>query len=309
MLRTIVICVSTGLLAASSVSAQGGGRAQNSHAALQRDIENMTARLGGARLTPQQVIADAQLLSSGYRSLGPFARGFGPADYAINRDVARRSLEWLGRASVVYGRNPLVAQSFLASYDSIGTFYRDYGAFYQPGAFVAYAGATRLAQRLMLYGLEPDRFEREAARFALAYGTFAALNGALLTPWNVPHDLPDTTSVKLQPIATVHQVELPVVDAAALTAEQKAAWSDARDRFRQVAASVYQARVLMNELSQRLQRDHLSLNAQDAANALKMQSFLEDAADLMREGQFDTAIESLRRADYVRVKLKGVTGQ
>jgi len=48
---------------------------------------------------------------------------------------------------------------------------------------------------------------------------------------------------------------------------------------------------------------------QDAADALKMQSFLEDAVDLMREGRFDTALEALVRADYVRAKLKGVTGQ
>ena len=40
-----------------------------------------------------------------------------------------------------------------------------------------------------------------------------------------------------------------------------------------------------------------------------MQGYLEDAADLIREGQFDTAMEALIRADYVRTKLKSVTGQ
>jgi hypothetical protein len=302
MSRVIVISLSLALFATSV-------GAQDRHAALRRDLDTMTVRLGGVRPTPQQVIADAQLLTSGYRSLGPFARGFGPADYALNRDVARRSLEWLGRASLLYGRDPLVAQAFLLSYESIGGFYRDYGPFYQPGAFVAYAGATRLAQRLVLYGLDPDRYEREAGRFALAYGTIAALNGALLTPWNVPRDLPDIASLKLEPTVAIKQVELPAVDVAKLDADQKAAWTEARDRFRSVSPRVYQARVLLNELSQRLQRQHMALNAQDAASALKMQSFLEDAADLVREGQFETATEALRRADYVRVKLKGTTGQ
>ena len=72
---------------------------------------------------------------------------------------------------------------------------------------------------------------------------------------------------------------------------------------------MYGARVLLNELSGRLQGQGMSLHPEDAANALKMQSFLEDAVELMREGRFDTAVEALTRADYVRVKLRSVTGQ
>lgn len=313
MLRTIVICLSVGLLATSGAIAGQGGRgapgAQDNQAALRRDLDTMTARLSGGRPTPQQVIADAQLLASGYRSLGPFVRGFGRADYALNREVARRSLEWLARASVLYGRDPFVAQAFLRSYDSIGGFYRDYGPFYRPGAFVAYAGATRLAQRMVLDGRDTDRFERELERFALAYGTIAAFNGAFLTPWNAPRDLPETAPLKSEPTAVLKPVELPDVNVAQLDAEHKAAWNEARDRFRNVAPRVHGARVLLNELSERLQQQKLALHPQDAANALKMQGFLEDAVDLMREGRFDTAMEALTRADYVRVKLKSVTGQ
>lgn len=142
MLRHTVLCLSLGLLATSGLLADGQGRgagaAPNSQFAIGRDLDRMTARLGGVRPTSQQVIADARLLTSGYRSLVPFVRGFGPADYAYNRLVARRSLEWLARASTLYGRDPLVAQAFLSSYESIGGFYRDHGPFYQPGAFVAY---------------------------------------------------------------------------------------------------------------------------------------------------------------------------
>jgi LPS sulfotransferase NodH len=102
---------------------------------------------------------------------------------------------------------------------------------------------------------------------------------------------------------------LPAVDTSKLNAEQMTAWTDAKDRFRQVAASVHGARVLLNQLSERLQRQRVALHPEDAANALKMQGFLEDAADLIREGNFESAVDALRRADYVRAKLKSVTGQ
>ena len=312
MLRTIVLCMSVGMFAAPGALAGGQGRgvpAGDSQAALRRDLDTMTARLGGGRPTRQQVIADAQLLSAGYRSLGPFVGRFGPADYALNRYVARGSLEWLSRASLLYGRDPLVVQAFLSSYDSIGGFYRDYGRFYRPGAFVAYAGATRLAQRLILNGYDTDRYERELNRYALAYGTIAAVNGALVTPWNTPRDLPDIDSPPPSATVVLKPVELPDVNVAQLDADQKAAWADARDRFRSVAPRVHGARVLLNQLAERLQGQQMNLHPEDAANALKMQSFLEDAADLMREGRFDTAVEALTRADYVRIKLRSVTGQ
>jgi len=314
MLRTIASSVGLALLATAGVWAGGaqsgrGAAAPGYHVAIGRDLDTMTAHLGGPRPSSQQVIADARLLTSGYRSLGPFARGFGPSDYASNRLVARRSLEWLGRASLLYGRDPLVAQAFLSSYESIGGFYRDYGAFYHPGAFVAFAGATRLAQRMVLNGYETDRYERDLNRYALAYGTIAAANGALMTPWNTPRDLPDVDSPRFEPTVALKPTELPPVEVSKLDAEQKAAWTEVRDRFRTVAPKVYGARVLLNELSARLAGQRMSLHPQDAADALKMQSFLEDGVDLIREGRFDTALEAVVRADYVRAKLKGVTGQ
>jgi hypothetical protein len=313
MFRTLAIALTLVAMNFSPPSAAGQERALagtlNHQAALRHDLDSMTARLNGARPSPQQMIADAQLLTSRYHSLGPLVRGFGPADYAYNREAARRSLEWLARASLLYGHDALVAQALLGSYDSIGGFYTDYGPFYQPGAFVAYAGATRLAQRLVLERRDPDRFEREFERFALAYGTIAAFNGALLIPWNVPRDLPESAPQKAEPIVPLTPVELPSVNVAALDAEQKAAWNEVKDRFRNVSPRVHGARVLLNELSARLQRQNMTLHPQDAANALKMQSFLEEAVELIREGRFETASEALVRADYVRARLKGVTGQ
>jgi hypothetical protein len=40
-----------------------------------------------------------------------------------------------------------------------------------------------------------------------------------------------------------------------------------------------------------------------------MQGFLDDAAELIRAGQFEKASEALVRADYQRQKLRSVTGQ
>jgi hypothetical protein len=298
------------LLACAPARGQSGrGMASSpaeSQAGLRRQVESMTAHLAG-RSTREQVIADAERLASSYRALGPVVRGFGPADYAVNRLMARRSLDWLAHAGRLYSRDPLVAQAVLASYESIGGFYRDYGRFYQPGAFVAYASATRLAQRLILEGLDVVRYERELNRFALAYGAFAVVRGSLVIPWTVPRDLPDSGDGQTSP--ALGPVELPRIDVSELDAEQRAAWADVRDRFRSVAPRVHQARVLLDDLSGRLRQQGLVLNASDAANAMTMQSYLEDAADLIAEKRFDLAFQALTRADYVRVKLRSVTGQ
>ena len=93
----------------------------------------------------------------GYRSLVPFVRGYGPADYALNRLVARRSLEWLGRASVLYGRDPVGGAGVPEQLRVDRRLLSRLRAVLQPGAFVAYAGATRLAQRMVLNGYDTDR--------------------------------------------------------------------------------------------------------------------------------------------------------
>src|SRR5437660_8033197 len=193
MRAMIVFGISLASLSAGSLPARAAQRGtagpQDRQVVLRRDVDTMAARLSGPRPSTQQVIADAHRLTSGYRSLTPFARTFRAPEYAVNLTIARQSLEWLARASLLYGRDPLAARAFLTSYDAIGGFYGD-GPFYRPGAFVAYAGGARLARRLALYGLDQTWFDREMERFALAYGSLAAFNGALQTPWTAPHDLP-----------------------------------------------------------------------------------------------------------------------
>jgi hypothetical protein len=102
---------------------------------------------------------------------------------------------------------------------------------------------------------------------------------------------------------------LPKVDVKTLTPAQREAWADVRVRFRSVASQVHGARVLLDQLAGRLQGQRLALHPENAARALKMQGFLEDAADLIQSNEFETATEAIRRADYERGRLKSVTGQ
>jgi len=312
MRATLLLTMALAVVAAASArlgeAAQRGSGSTDRHAQLRRDVEAMTARLRGPTPSRAQVIADAGRLTTGYRSLMPYARSVRPPDYAVNLALARLSLGWLARASALFGADPSAAQAFLGSYDAIGGFYGD-GRFYRPGAFVAYAGAARLAGSLALAGYDVNRFEGDMNRFALAYGTLAATAGMFQTPWTAPADLPEHDAPQPPPPAALKPVPLPEVDVARLSAEEQAAWSETRDRFRNVAAHVHEARVLLDDLAHRLQQQHVEVHPVDAANALKMQGYLEDAAELIRARKFDVALEALQRAEYIRMKLKSVTGQ
>ena len=288
--------------------AQRGAGQPGSQTALRSDLDGMTARLG-SHGTSQQAIADAQRLTLGYRSLGPSVRGFGPADYALNRDMARRSLAWLSHAGVVYAHDPVAARAFLDAYDSIGVFYRDYGRFYYPGAYVAYAGATRLAQRLGRVGVQGDWYLPYLQRYALAYGSLAVLDGQLVGRWGVPEDLPAAEPTKADAGAPLKPLDLPKIDVTTLSPAQREAWTDVRDRFRSVASRVHGARMLMDQLAGRLHSQGLALHPEDAASALKMQSFLDDAVEMIQAHDFESATDALRAADAERTKLRSVTGQ
>ena len=311
MFRALVVlaCVGVVLGSTATARAQQGASSPNAQAVLRSDLDGMTARLSGGRATSQQAIADAQRLVVGYRSLSPLVWTFGPADYSLNREVARRSLYWLARAGTLYAGDPLAARTFLDAYDAIGGFYRDYGGFYVPGAYVAYASAARLAQRLTLYQTDPAWFAQALDRYALAYGTLATINGMLVPRWTTLQDLPAANFTPNEPPPALTATPLPKVDVSGLNAEQREAWTNARDRFRSVASAVHGARVLLDQLSERLRRQGLALNPAIAATALKMQSALEDAAELIEAKEFETAIEALRGADAHRARLRSATGQ
>ena len=154
MHRAIVVCLALGLLATAR-NDEGAALGQDRHAALRHDRRHDRTPERGA---PAFAAGHRGRAAPGVRateSLGPFVRGLGPADHALNRrrQPGGRSSGWR-RASALYGRDPLVAQALpaqlrvdrrlLSRLRRVST---------GPGAFVAYAGATRLARRLVLYRL------------------------------------------------------------------------------------------------------------------------------------------------------------
>jgi hypothetical protein len=123
-------------------------------------------------------------------------------------------------------------------------------------------------------------------------------------------DLPPADSSNAEPPPpALAPTPLPTVDLSGLDGAQRQLWQDARDRFRTASASVHGARVLLDQLSARLQQQGLALNPAIAATAIKMQSALEDASELLQNREFETAIESLRSAEAHRAKLRSATGQ
>ena len=307
-----VILVLAGLVitcSAAIVDAQRGSPPAGAQAAFRADVDGMMGRLGTG-LTARAAAADAQRIVAGYRAFGPLVRTFGPADYALNRDVAYRSLRWLTRAGTLYGADPFAARAFLDAYDVVGGFYRDYRGIYAPGAYVAWASAARLAQRLTYYPHDPLWFSQALDRYALAYGTFATMNGTLVPRWTMFQDLPPADAPpSTEPPPALTPTPLPTVDVTGLDGTQRQLWMDARDRFRTASSSVHSARMLLDQLAGRLQQQGLALNPTIAATALKMQSALEDAAELLQAREFETAIESLRSAEAHRAKLRSATGQ
>jgi hypothetical protein len=310
MLRVVLVlaCLAVIIQSPAIVEAQRGMPSPGAQAAFRADVDGMTARLG-AGVTARDAAADAQRIVAGYRAFGPMVRTFGPADYALNRDVAYRSLRWLTRAGARYGADPFAARAFLDAYDVIGGFYRDNRGIYAPGAYVAYASAARLAHRLTYYPHDPLWYGQALDRYALAYGTFATMNGTLVPRYTMFQDLPAADASSAEPPPALTPTPLPKLDVTGLDATQRQLWMDARDRFRVASANVHGALVLLDQLSERLRQQGLALNPATAATAMKMQGALEDASELLEAREFETAIESLRSAEAHRAKLRSATGQ
>jgi hypothetical protein len=292
-------------------TAYAGGEPQG--AATQRDfersLEGMNERLASAGRSEQDVINGADLITAGYRGLHPAARRFGSADQAMNRRIAQQSLNWLWRAHALHARNADVNAHLLQAYGAIGGFYRDHGAVYPGAAVTAFGGASRLARRMVLRG-GGTQYERDLEQYALAYATSAYAYGPLFDWWVQPTGAQEPPRVVPGRQAPAPRpVELPTVDAAQLSVDQRAQWSDVQDRFRSTSTRVHEARLRMNELAARLHQQRLTVHVQDAATAAKMQGFLEDAVDLVKAQDFALAAEALTRADYERARLKNVIGQ
>jgi len=278
--------------------------------ALQADLTTMSTSLEGEGRAPEHVITDARRLGSAYSSMLPWARGFTRSDQALNRRIATLSFDWLSRAWTRHRGNPAVQAQLMATYGSIGAFYQDAGAFYPPGAFMAYGGASQLARLLVLNGAGGERFEEDLQRYALAYATAAYVSGRVFDWWVSP--LGRNGPAALSPgeaLPTPRPLALPQIDESGLSAAEREQWRDVQDRFRFTSSRIHEARVRMNELTARLAQQHLTINVVDAASASKMQGFLEDAVELIKSKQFDMASQALVRAAYERDRLKNAIGQ
>jgi hypothetical protein len=306
MIRTILL----GSLLGTVVYAQGVAPADRQRA-LQGTLSGMGAHLNG-HPSSQQVVSDSDRLAAGYDGLIPYVGGFGENDYQLNRELAQEAFAWLARASAMYAADPAVAQSLMRTYGLIGDFYRHHGSFYPPGAPLAYAGGNQLARALVLDRRGGRSYERDLERFAMDWAAVSYVNGAMYgMPPRQGEPPPEGPQAEPGAPPDIRPTELPDVDESKLDDQQKALWSDARERFMNVAPKVHEARVLLAQLSARLesQGPNMTLNTKDAASVLMMQGFLDDAAELIRTGQFEKASEALVRADYQRQKLRSVTGQ
>ena len=274
--------------------------------ALQAMLGGMNSRLNNGQPSGQRVIADSDRLAAGFTGLGSSVGGFSQDDYQRNRELARDAFAWLARARAMYAADPAVSQS-RNTYGVIGDFYRNYGTYYPAGAMMAYSCSNSLARGLVLDPGRGRSFERDLERTAMSWAALGSLQQEACAPGQPPPG----EAAPPPPPEDIPATPLPQVDESKLDEQQKAQWTDARDRFVTVAPKVQEARTLMAQLAARLaqQGPNITVNPQDAAAALMMQGFLDDAAGLIRAGQFDKASEALTRADYMRKKLRSVTGQ
>ena len=101
---------------------------------------------------------------------------------------------------------------------------------------------------------------------------------------------------------------VPAVDSAKLTPDQREQWDGLKPQFSSVAGRVHEALVNLDALAQRLKRQGMDVNGTDRANAVLMEGFLQDSADLIQAGDFEQAKRALDKATYVRARLKNVVG-
>jgi hypothetical protein len=295
---------------APAVNAAGGQ--PPSRAAVQRqerhliaELREMNGRLDRRHPAQRDVVADSERLRAGIAALAYTGAERSPDD-RLGQQLAAQAFSWIARASDQFHWDPQVAPALMRTYQFLGEHYQRYPASYRPYLLSGYAGASRMALALVLSPGTGADYETALEALSLdlvALNAVAQRQGVLALPPSGPAAASDAAPAPGRPMA------VPLLDESTLTAAERERWADVRTRFRDVAIRVYQANVALDQLAARLRTQNLTLNAGDAVTALKMQGFLEDAAELVRARLFERAEEALRRADYERARLKNVTGQ
>jgi hypothetical protein len=308
VVRLLMFCLSATLWphspARAADAAPNQQAARDRQRALLNDLNAINGRWNSSRPGSQQALADAQTLTAGYGDLAHL----GSADSALDRQIAGLAFAWLARASATYAADPVVAAALLGSYGVMGDFFARNTRFYRPGAVLAYSGANRLARALVLNRQTNGGFEGDLTRYGLAWAQALYLAGGNPPPATEDAIPPFATGPEAQ-APELRAVPLPQIDEGKLTGEDKALWGEVGARFVPTAKRVLDARLSLEELSQRLRQQNLQVNQLDAATALIMQGFLEDAAGLIAAGQFQPALDALSRVDYQRAKLNNVIGR
>jgi hypothetical protein len=281
------------------------------NATLQQDINAIDTRLSEGRSSRQQVIADAERISDDYSRLMQDSKFFSPADWDQNKQSARRVFGWLCRSGAAYRNDPLVSQSLMRTYGTIGNYYSRYGLFYPTGAGLGYEGASRHARSLILGVAGSKQYERDLIRFATAWAAASYIDQALSqSAMGCRMNNSDQYDFEAPGQQSLNrQLPFPEVDKTKLTGEQLDQLAEIHSLFMLVSARVHEARTLLEQLSSRLHDRGMKLNPQDAATAITMQGFLEDAVEYVKSGDFEKAKAALTRSDYLRKKLKHTTGQ
>jgi hypothetical protein len=265
------------------------------------DLSTLNGRWDQTRPSGPQVVADADRLSAAYSDMARYQQGYG-----LQPQIAPQAYSWLARAGSFYGADPTVGPALMRAYGQMGDFYNRNRQVYAPGAVLAFSGANRIARGLVLSPRTGGGFEGDLTRYGLAWAAASYFYGAAPPPPG-----PETEGLPYYgvPPAEAAPLSLPMIDENALDAAEKPFLQEVRARFRITASHVSMSSQALEELASRLHQQNLRLNNQDAAAALMMRGFLEDAADLIRAGRLQQALEALTRADYQRGRLKNVTGQ
>lgn len=288
------------------------GQYRPRHNALDRDLTTWQSQ--GVSVPDDQLLSRVNQLGSSFQGFVPMMGGFTPGDYQANRDLVRRSLSWLALVEPRGYRNAALGRSVAGLYGSLGDYqnrasFRPYGG--RSGAAFGYAGAGRVSRRMFLGGAGSDRdIERYALQLATLGGGFGYGYGYGAGMYSRHRAAEGLDAADFGPPEDNGKkpLELPSVDSAKLSAEQKAAWDDLRPQFVAVSGRVFQSQQNLDALSQRLRRQGMDVHARDLATAYQMAGFLQDSAALIQAGDFPPAKVALDRASYLCNKLKPVTG-
>ena len=286
------------------------GQYRPRHNAVDQDLTKWQAQ--GTSVADDQLLSRVNQLGSSFQGFVPMMGGFTPGDYQANRDLVRRSLSWLAMVEPRGYRNAALGRGVAGLYGSLGDYqnrasFRPYGG--RSGAAFGYAGAGRVSRRMFLGGAGSDRdIERYALQLATLGGGYGYGYGyGMRSRQPAPEGL-DAADFGPPEDNGKKPLDLPAVDSAKLSAEQRTAWDDLRPQFVAVSGRVFQSQQNLDALSQRLRRQGMDVNARDLATAYQMAGFLQDSAALIQAGDFALAKVAIDRASYLCNKLKPVTG-